>query len=70
MQMLSLQDASHVVRLSEVSIRRAVKAGELAAVKVRGRYRITEAALRDWLSGKSTHAAAAPSKEAGDDPRR
>jgi len=70
MQMLSLQDASQAVRLSEVSLRRAVKAGQLVAVKVRGRYRISESDLRDWLSGNSTRAAAVPNTEVADATRR
>ena len=56
------QDASHVSRFPESSIRRAVKAGELVAFKVRGRYRISETDLRDWLSGNSTRTPAAPAR--------
>lgn len=69
MQLLSLQDASRAVRLSESSLRRAVKAGELMALKVRNRYRINKTDLRDWLSGNSTRTAAAPAKETADAPR-
>lgn len=53
MTLMTLQDASHAVRLSESSLRRLVKAGEIEAVKVRGRYRIKEKALKDWLAGQA-----------------
>lgn len=69
MTLLSLQDVSHAVRLSESSIRRAVKAGELVGLKVRGRYRISAEALDAWLAGNSNPTVAPPAKEAGDAPR-
>jgi excisionase family DNA binding protein len=48
--MLSPQEAADVLGLHPRTVLRAIAAGELQGTKVRNRWRITRAALEQWLS--------------------
>jgi excisionase family DNA binding protein len=47
--MLSVREVADRVGLSEWAVRRAIADGELEAFKLRGRIRITGAAVQGWL---------------------
>src|SRR5438132_1280689 len=47
--LLTLEEVCERVRLSPWAVRRAIQRGELRAYKLRGRLRIPEDALADWL---------------------
>jgi excisionase family DNA binding protein len=49
--LLSVRDVAAFVGLSEYVVREAVRDGELAAMKIRGRIRIRQDDLMDWLDG-------------------
>jgi excisionase family DNA binding protein len=59
--MLSVVDAAARVGLHHRAIRRAISRGELPAVKVCSRIRISEADLSDWIArGRVTAATSSP----------
>jgi excisionase family DNA binding protein len=66
-EFLTVREVAGLVRLSETAVRRAVRDGELEAVKLRGQIRISEGAVRAWVA-KSTVASPSPVPEDG--PRR
>jgi excisionase family DNA binding protein len=47
--LMTVKDVADVCKLSETAVRRAVAAGELSAVKLRSRLRITREAFDDWI---------------------
>ena len=57
--LLSIADVATFTGLSEYTVREAVKAAELPAVKIRGRYRISEADLMAWIDA---HRVPAPAR--------
>ncbi len=48
--LLSVEQVAELTGLSKRSVYRAVDAGELVAYRLRGRVRIPESALEDWLA--------------------
>ena len=47
--LLTVEEVALRVRLSTKTVYRAISAGELEAVKIRGRWRVPEAAVWRWL---------------------
>jgi len=69
--MTSLLDADQVadiVGLSPFTIRRALRSGELAGSKIRGRWRTTPAAVAAWIDA-CRHLPATPAAVPGPRPR-
>ena len=53
--LLSVREVAYTCRLSEKAVRRAIDDGELPAVKLRSRLRITPQDLANWIaSGRRT----------------
>ena len=50
-QLLTVERVAELTGLSRRSVYRAVEASELVAYRLRGRVRIPESALEDWLAG-------------------
>jgi excisionase family DNA binding protein len=48
-KLLSLQDVAQQTGMSEATVRRWVRAGQLPAVELGGRYRISQADLQNFL---------------------
>ena len=48
----NVQEASIILDLRPISVRKYIRNGSLAAVKVGTRYQITEKALQDFLKGR------------------
>ena len=48
-QVLTPMDVAKLGRLSIKTVYRAIWSGELRAKRVRNRWRVTEAAVREWL---------------------
>lgn len=51
--LLSVHDVAELVGLSEYTVRQAVREGDLRAVKLRGRVKINEDDLADWIAGST-----------------
>lgn len=56
---ISKQDAAHRLRVSEATITRMVKRGELEGYHVAGRLRITEGSIEDFIADCKVKQAAA-----------
>ena len=52
--MLSLREVADRLGVSEMTVRRLVKRGELVAVRVGGQYRISEENLQRYISERQT----------------
>jgi excisionase family DNA binding protein len=44
-----VQEVAEFLKVIPITVRNRIKAGELAAVKIKGKYYITEEALRDYV---------------------
>lgn len=49
-RMLTLQDVAHIANVSEMTVRRWIKTGQLAATQLGGRYRVTRSDLQNFLA--------------------
>jgi excisionase family DNA binding protein len=49
--LLSIKEVARACRLSEQAVRRAIDHGELPAVKLRSRLRVTPQDLAEWIAG-------------------
>jgi excisionase family DNA binding protein len=51
--LLTVPEVATYLKLSETAVRRAIRAGELAATKPRGQLRISEDAVAAWLAANA-----------------
>jgi excisionase family DNA binding protein len=58
--MMTVKDVADACQLSETAVRRAVHDGELQAVKLRSRLRITRQAFDAWIMAQRQPAASVP----------
>lgn len=49
---MTLKDAAKLVNVEPVTLRRAIKAGELEAVELGRGYQVTREALQAWIDSK------------------
>lgn len=47
----TIEEAAHILRVSQDTIRRMIKAGELSATKIRGQWRIHKASIDKLVQG-------------------
>ena len=53
---IDLDEAARLLEVHKTTLLRAIKAGELEAVKLGHSYRFTEVALKKWVASKTLNA--------------
>jgi excisionase family DNA binding protein len=53
---MDLDEAAQLLGVNKATLQRAIKAGELEAVKLGYGYKVTEKALRNWVASKTVNA--------------
>lgn len=53
---MDLDEAATLLGVNKATLRRAITAGELTAVKLGHGYKVTEAALKQWVDSKTVNA--------------
>jgi len=60
--MMTIRDVADVCQLSDTAVRRAIYEGELQAIKLRSRLRITRTDFDAWIASQRTQAIRAPQR--------